>query len=554
MARYQAPELTPAPAITPIASPVDTFARPVLDREAGNDLLRLADALKQVDAGLQGYFDREAKEDAKVDYAEGLRQFNENKKSWKEAVDSGAVPAGASPHFRRGWIEQELRLKGYEYDAQLRDAYAKAGLENEDDPSKLGSFVTDFTAKWMKENLAGYDTTLVAEQFIPVLHQSNDGLSKYHTAQRIAIVEQTVIDNTEQEINTLLGQAMQAGADPSTVGTQVSSLLTTQIANGLSGSKANKLAVDAIVNFALTTKDPEALNALDAIQAGSGPLGRTNYAQEQRLIAETKIQNQRESDIRWAWALQDRPYEVAARQWAVETRNRTRTDWAREDAKLAKQEVVNAANQDLTSQMILNPQQDYTDILAKLAQVDPEAARTLSSFREAVLDGREKVTDDRDVVTNLYDDMLSDPGSFDSTRIVREFTAKNLDLRTMQSLIDDAEKFRSTADHPFLRDFSYRDVVEGIERTVLGDPNQITGGKQYNAAEAKIAIREFAHVWIAEHPKGTRSDFLRALLDQRTKLIDLYSPEVTSEALSSRAQPAQGEQNPFDQFDQQQAQ
>lgn len=123
--RVQVADLAQAQ-LRPDARPVDIYYRPqaeAVQQQGDSMITQLAQGLGQIQPKLMelagSYIDKQAKEEAAQDnqtYRDALmKDADLNKKAFKDLVDQGVIPAGASPWFQKGWREQQLRALGEKY-------------------------------------------------------------------------------------------------------------------------------------------------------------------------------------------------------------------------------------------------------------------------------------------------------------------------------------------------------------------------------------------------------------------------------------------------------
>jgi hypothetical protein len=479
--RVQVANPVAVPGLRPAARPTGAFEDPGPARQPtdGDQLLQLAKGIEAARPGAEGFLQERTETFTREEFAAGVAAFQANRKSFKDAVEAGDIAAGASPHFRRGWKSQALRLKGQEYDLGLRTAYAEAGLSNEDDNGVFAAFVSDFTEQFMAEQLGEFEEIAVAENFLPLVNQSQNNINQSYIADRVRLVEEAVIANTEQEVFGLVDNSYNSadGFNAQSVGSAITQVVNDQVANGLNGKTANRLMVDAIVNKAEVEGDSEILEALNHITTGPGGiLGNTAYARQQRERAEDAIASAEISGMRFA-------------------------AWQRDQANDARRDaLMSAAFQALED----SPFNDITAIEQQLAGFDPVARASLLSYQTSLKNERVKVRENPLEIASLYNDL--NVGSEAPVTVIAKAAAQgSISSNTVVEMFNYANRNRDGAS--YINSRTFKQAEGALNRLVGGGDLGGDPRSKFRAQMASVELREATHDWMAENarPDGSFS-------------------------------------------------
>lgn len=534
--RKQVRDLTGPQPLRPTAAPVDTYYRPAENEIPkplkSNSFTQLGEALAEIQPGINRFLKEKHKEYTEDELRKGARARVENQTRFKEAVDQGLIPEAASPWFLKGYMQQEGRLDGIDYDTKLRLAWSQSPVSNSDDPEEISKFIADHRSTYLKERDDKQSPDWF-DGFEPMMSRAENNLTAQHIAHRQSEISKRVRENTATEVGAVLDLEFPAGlpTDPITktegiirAGRIIQERVDGLIKNGLSGSDANKIVVDSIITKAVEQRDTEVLNVLDHVGAGPGRvLGKTGYAREKRQAAEMQIVREKEHEIRWQWALEDRPYEKEAREWARVTRQRSLVEWSRSDREYSKKIRGEALVSDAITSILEDPTRDVSAYIGKAAKVDPGYAGTIFNFHNAYLNNKERIVEDRDFTTEVMYDMVTNPDTFKLDRIFQGVTDKKYDVPRMMQLYDQYQRVKESASHPLMRDPIVREIEAGLERGVSTDAlGRITGTGGFDAKMALVELKEYERE-LLQSGEITASDFRNKVRAKATELFKTYN-------------------------------
>lgn len=501
-------------AIRPQARVVDNFRLSTAQAPSEpSQFAQLAGALKEINPVINDYLLKEKKEDDDEAVAEGVKLFNENKKGFAEAVQSGVIPAGANPHLQRGYRLSELKLKGHDYSTRLQTAWAGSEARNQNDPDVYQKFVQDFTASYSKEHLSEFDPTEVLQAFQPSVERTQSVLQSQHTAYRIGENERIAMENVGMLTQANLEALGQQGLDHSSPAgkdaiIQTGAALTQHarelMTQGISGKKASVQILKSTIATAIERNDAGMLDVLNHVKTGTGVLSKTADARKAIAAAKTAINA-----------------EHRARE------NFAHTERERKAKKYGDQLVGTAMGALLKDPDPANPAfkqaLDLAIKLSRLGLMPSSVVSNLLALRTAVFNEDGKVRERPESVANLYNTLSGLDAEGDGHAVIlqaafdREITAGTAAAATKfwqsskkHAGIFNTDEFKETSKR-------LREVITATGRFDLtANKDQL-----FRAHKAEVMLRSTMAEWADEHPKLAKSPIAR--LEQTTHLFEKIS-------------------------------
>lgn len=522
--RVQVAAPQPSTRLTPRAAPVDTYHSPLTPLpEQSNSLLELAKGLEALTPGLGAFLDMKQGQYQTEQIDEGAKAalLERNKAGFKTAIDRGDIPAGASPWFQKGYRAQKQRLAAEEYSSAMKQAWANSSVKEIDDPGAARDFAQKFTETWVQQQGLDQDREF-AQVFAPQAAQAQAELLQMHTQHRLQAVERAVQENTAQEITNLLKREYESGitvgpngpaqaGDVSTAGV-ISDLLKAQISNGLSGTVANDLAADAVIEFAKEKLDSSVLDVLDQIPAGSGVLGDITRIRQAKREAQSYI-----------WRATEENQALEAKQ-------------LKEQRHALSKELVGKAYQEL----IANPATDIRGMMATLSSVDPEMADKVLSFRGAWIRSQDDRPEDAEgaaLITNrAYGGEATLPDLMDA---YRQGTINQATLKKLASELPRAEQMRGVLGNPIVAEMD-----RGIGMAIRGNENDYKPEAAVRALHAQGQFKSLMIDFLNKNPNATQLDILRHAGDARDTILKAYIPDDFEGAVNRPLNPEMALQLP----------
>jgi hypothetical protein len=467
------------PGVQPTARPVDTFVAPATPKQDIR-LLELARAFQDIQPGLRQFAQERIAVANEAEVAEGRKAALENKAQFKQAIDKGMIPPGASPWFRVGYERQRAARVSMEYDQALRSSYAETDLANSDDPNAVSSWMQDFTKKWLEANPEAQANPEFGRVFGVLGAQAQDQLQSQHAAERTKRIEEGLVSDTDFMLSSSIDRAiLPDGSRNPTLGQELATTLGEQVANGLNGTVANRLVTDAVIRKAEETGDITLLDTLDEVPAGSGVVGKIGWVKD-------KVDQARANIAR-----------------GQHERDRLANLKAEADKKIAIQGLQSAANEKLFADPF---GADVSEEQAKLNLLDPDEALKLSSWRTTLvtsLSSSARIIEDPQVRTGLTLQAIN--GELTNDQVIQAVADRQIDADTAKSLLTDlipkAKEHKAIIEMPVIRRASgdIRKVIVGNE---LSD--NFKNDRYELAAQADEMFQVGILQWAAENPKEAK--------------------------------------------------
>ena len=304
---------------------LDVFYRPQT-KPVDQTLSLLSESLERFNPNLEKYIQKKEEVTEKVDTAKAQADYNKNRTDFKNLIEKGEIPEGASPYYVNAYINAELREKARQFNDELYAEYQNSNVKNSLDPNAFAKFYTQYAQQWSNTNgLNLYDNVAIAEGFIPYADASRSNLESQHVQGRITTIEdnnkklldtetKNIIEDSfefedEQIDGVLEGYDIDNIVDEDKrhlyVALKIKDISDKLSANGMKNKTINKVVVDSIVAEAIERGDEDLLEILNNVvtdEASGSFLGGTTYAQEQIESATSKILGKREDKERYdAW-------------------------------------------------------------------------------------------------------------------------------------------------------------------------------------------------------------------------------------------------------------
>ena len=282
------------PTVSATAQPVDTYVQGVARR---NPFDSLATTLKNFSAKAKPVLRDIETRRANEEYAEGLRLYNETRKSVGEAVKLGAISESDSPYLRKGYRVGHLNVLAARYTSDLdRDLEAKK-LFHAGDPAKISAYVDEYYAQFTKDNpLDGFIEKEVADNFSSHVLKANEAFRTSWLEKHRVYADGKIYDGISDQINAstvAIFEDAETDREILRANFRMKNWLENSIkgweADGLNRTKLNKMVVDSVVMSAIENENTDILDLLNEVKLGTGSAGSTAYARDQIDKAEEAI-------------------------------------------------------------------------------------------------------------------------------------------------------------------------------------------------------------------------------------------------------------------------
>ena len=429
--------------------------------------------LRSLDIGI-GRFSEAGKqmltEDREEQFKKGQLAQEQNQKDFSKAVEDGVIPQTANPWFIKGYQNQDGRVAGNNYYTEMRAAYANSEAKGSDDPKVYEKFVQGFTKSYMEKLGADKSAEWMAG-FQTVSDGARRTLASEHASQAEAAVIAKNEANTGAEINVVLNGTK----DPQQAAEAINALGEKMRLMGMPRASFEKVAAEAILAKA-KLGDPGMLKALDYVKTGDNgaTLASNPKVVSARVDTENWLTEKRRGDQRWAWAVEDRQWNLQQREWAKQSHAREEERYKQQQAEFGRHEKARSLMTIIQTSAMADPAGAYAnnrEALTELSKVDPAAASSTASFLDAFTTKRERVDDatERPIIAQLQRDMILAAGNPQAQQQLlleanRLFTSQKLNKETMMKFIDDSQRFASW--DPSTQRKLQSDGIKRVERAV----------------------------------------------------------------------------------------
>jgi hypothetical protein len=149
--------------LSPVATPIDTYMRPNLEK---GPLEALASTLTTLERKAVPALQAEEKRLAEKEFKEGQRLYQENRIALGEAVKQGLIDEGESPYLKKGYRIAQMNTMSMRYTSELESALERQKLYTTDDPKRIDQFVSKFQETFISNNgMSSFSPAEVAEHF-----------------------------------------------------------------------------------------------------------------------------------------------------------------------------------------------------------------------------------------------------------------------------------------------------------------------------------------------------------------------------------------------------
>ena len=251
-------------------------------------------------AGTAMVLNAERKE-KEVNDADALKQFNENRTGFNEAVKKGEIPKEANPYFLEKYKELTLNKKAKEFQANVYQKYAELNVLDNPDPEAFDKFYNDQLKEFMgSNNLGTYDALQLEKGFFTETSKTRNSLFNTHVNSQMSKISEDYKTNFKEGIQGKFDK----GKSNEEIGSEISDFIKDATKNGISNNTAQKYLLESLMEYAETTGDLEFAERLlrelpNNIQLGTGALGDVKGLQNDFDAIKEKIDdriNQRDKD------------------------------------------------------------------------------------------------------------------------------------------------------------------------------------------------------------------------------------------------------------------
>ena len=447
---------------------IDVFYRPQT-KPVDQTLSLLSESLERFNPNLQKYIQKKEEVTEKVDTAKAQADYNKNRTDFKNLIEKGEIPEGASPYYVNAYINAELREKARQFNDELFAEYQNSNVRNSLDPNAFGKFYTQYAQQWANTNgLNLYDNVALAEGFIPFADASRSNLESQHVQGRVTLIEDNNKKLLDKEVINILNDSLEfddeqidavlenynvADIDEEDkrllyASLEIKTKVDLLIKNGMKSKTANKVVIDAIVTEAIENEDDTLLEVINNIvtdEASNSFLGGTTYAKNQIEAAESKILDKQIKKERYIAWFEDREESKAFTK----------------DTDAFLQYILSGKGTDVEKFIQTYAREDGS----KITSLD--TIRTLNSFGTAWLNAQDVIDENDDIITSITKDIYNQPlkGNI-MQRITSALMNKDISSKTAQDLIKTFSTATANIESGYLSSKGFTRIEKGLEQFI----------------------------------------------------------------------------------------
>ena len=447
---------------------IDVFYRPQT-KPVDETLGLLAQSLERFNPNLEKYIQKKEEVTEKVDTAKAQADYNKNRTDFKNLIEKGEIPEGASPYYVNAYINAELREKARQFNDELFAEYQNSNVRNSLDPNAFGKFYTQYAQQWANTNgLNLYDNVALAEGFIPFADASRSNLESQHVQGRVTLIEDNNKKLLDKEVINILNDSLEfddeqidavlenynvADIDEEDkrllyASLEIKTKVDLLIKNGMKSKTANKVVIDAIVTEAIENEDDTLLEVINNIvtdEASNSFLGGTTYAKNQIEAAESKILDKQIKKERYIAWFEDREESKAFTK----------------DTDAFLQYILSGKGTDVEKFIQTYAREDGS----KITSLD--TVRTLNSFGTAWLNAQDVIDENDDIITSITKDIYNQPlkGNI-MQRITSALMNKDISSKTAQDLIKTFSTATANIESGYLSSKGFTRIEKGLEQFI----------------------------------------------------------------------------------------
>lgn len=505
--------------LRPAAAPRSTYVRPNLSA-VPNGALELAEALKSFTPAVNSYLERYAtsSRDKTVSQAEQQAKTLNDALTYAEAVRQGKAPAHKSPLYRQAFDQTKGRVAGFNYDAELNNAYDAFIAEHGRNPdANIVDFINQTRSKFLADAkaspdfLAGFGDRQEAAENAVLNRFQADHPRALKAAQEAQIGQEFTL--ALQHYGVAKADPKRA-ADPAVDAELVNTLFKRPDFDAklalIDKESLHKIQTDAVVAYAINRNDPELLNILE--QGGDNGPATTPYAVAKVAEARSTIASNLENNLR-------------------------AQDYLEQRALKRKQlELTDAAVERFINQ---GPTARFDDLVkqGKAAGID---LKSLVSDISSIRDNTKPVADPAalaSVSVRIYNGQIRDAGAI--ARSVLSAGGSDSDVRaalgTLKSVTDDDPSNPSIQKR--LPDV--HSIGASVRTGVLQDGKLTSLFPQQQAILAQRSFYTDITTYAKQHPNASETELRDYAFERAGKLVDQYGKSATG--VPAQSQPPKGE-------------
>jgi len=194
------------------------------------------------------------KKEKEVSEAEALKQFNDNRTGFNEAVKKGEIPKEANPYFQEKYKELTLNKKAKEFQERVYREYAEKNVLDNPDPNAFDKFYNDELKNFLSENNLGvFDALQLEKGFFSETSKTRNSLFNTHVNSQMSKIGEDYKNNFKESIQGKFDK----NRSNEEIGADISAFVQDAVKNGLGKSSAQKYLLESLSDWSKTTGDLE---------------------------------------------------------------------------------------------------------------------------------------------------------------------------------------------------------------------------------------------------------------------------------------------------------
>lgn len=531
--------------LRPTASPTDPYYQVkanTVQLQGGGDFADLANSVGIATPQIQKALSEEQKFQQEQAIAAGAKARLVNQKSFKDAQAAGLIRPAENPWFVKGYLQQDGRLSGMNYDAALRTAWAESSAKNSDNPADFQKFQNDFRTKWISENDG--KTPDWMDGFAPKMAQADNNLSAQHVAYRQRVIEETAKQNTGIETRKLLDlqSEREAGLSPNDplvlegrrqTAAQIQALTADFVKKGLDGKTANQIVAEQVITKGIEMMDDGYARAvLGEIKTPGGSVSKIAEVAKQIASSELTIRDKVWSDKIHGEHDEDRPYAVAQRDFGLKQIEHTQGQWDKEKLSYDRSERVRARTNEMTMKVLSGKpltEQEYLD----LAKDDAGAAAWVKNFRHSLIQQNSQIINDPHAIAQTMLQMSGDPNSVSAKDIFGGVMANRWDMGAAMTMWNERQQLTGPGQDPANKDPYFQSLQHGLVSGIGNNVANLSGSAPFDASNAAVEFRKY-YVELQADQTLKPSDRMAKLRSRQLELLKHYNEYAVQSSVSAK--------------------
>ena len=190
----------------------------------------------------------------KVNEAQAIKDYNENKEKFSKAVKSGTIPKEANPYYIQKLQELDLNAQAEKFKGIVSREYINKNVLENPDPDGFNKFYNDELKKFVKDNnIAIFSPEKLEQGFFSKTSSTRASLLNTHV--------QSQMGKIKDDYKKLYKEGIQSFFDPNKsiadIGNEVELFIKDKTDNGLGNITARDYLIETLTEYAQNTNDLE---------------------------------------------------------------------------------------------------------------------------------------------------------------------------------------------------------------------------------------------------------------------------------------------------------